>query len=153
MPLLVMVRVSYTFAIRWSLPYKDSFCFHIDKCDSRSYGDLTTTNALIIYVVVKLHSFSSSFSLLTLLLFRLFPYWENVVLFSSYDLIVPWPLAGGDPGCHRREWPCAYPLDYFPAAWQPTCSLLLTFPFLCIWVPSLEGRIVAVPESSLASRF
>jgi len=95
--------------IQRSLPYKDSFYFHIDKCDSWGRGGLSTTNAFIIYVVIKLRSFSSSFSLLTLLLFRLFPYWENAGLFSSYDLIVPSPLAGGGPGCRLHGLLCAYP--------------------------------------------
>ena len=88
-----------------------------------------------------LHSFSLNFSLLTLLLFHLFPFKENVVLFSFYGQIALSPLKDGDPSYRPREWPCAYPLDYFPTTSQSVCSLSLTSPFLCISAPSLEDRI------------
>lgn len=90
--------------------------------------------------VVRLHSFSLNFSLLTLLLFHLFLFRENVVLFSFYGQIALSPLKDGVPSYRPHEWPCAYPLDYFPTALQSVCSLSLTSPFLCISAPSSEDR-------------
>lgn len=65
--------------------------------------------SFIYVVMLPIHSFSLNFSLSTLLLFRLFLSMGSVDLFSSCDQIVPWPLISGDPSCHHRGLPCAYP--------------------------------------------
>ena len=71
-------------------------------------GDLIFAFIFIDGVIVL--PFSLSFSLSTLLLFRLLLSVGSVNnLFSFYDPIVPWPLTGGDPSCHHHVLLCVYP--------------------------------------------